>query len=408
MKIGDILLRRIAVPALALALATTAPASMAAVVELTAKYEPTPGSDSLEFVNTTPITGNCSNGSHRPNCEAAQVWGMAVPGLRGTKTVYTSNTRNRFYIKMPWSSVQVPVTSADGRTFNVKLHIEAAGYRLGDGSGNVIIGSGQHRMANSCTAIVTGTGAGSTSMKSLFILARRSSTSSTCWNTGFANSFILPLFDFEFAYRLEVPAAGSLPNGQYEGEHTFTVGGEGSDFDFGNAVDLNDNSLTVKFKLNVAHQYRIDYPNTTVAAYLSPIGGWDRWLNGGAAPTRMEGEVLFGLTTSSELSIKLQCQHSIGERCGIKNVAESAIVPVDVDVTIPGMSEVGPGGRAANHFPLVVEGTGTAPRFKPSGFMENVRSKLRFVANAPAISEMVETPGSQWQGNVVVVFDANP
>jgi hypothetical protein len=181
---------------LGLAITSVTPAARAAVVELTAKYEPVAGSSSLEFVNTTPITGNRSNPTHKPKCEAAQIWGMAVPGIRGTKLVYTSSSRKRLYIRMPWNTVNVPVESADGRTFVVELRIEAAGYRLGTGGGETtIFRAGQEEIENTCSAIVTGTGIGSTLRKSLFILAQRSGSSSTCWNRGFTDSFSLPVLD---------------------------------------------------------------------------------------------------------------------------------------------------------------------------------------------------------------------
>lgn len=38
----------------------------------------------------------------------------------------------------------------------------------------------------------------------------------------------------------------------------------------------------------------------------------------------------------------------------------------------------------------------------------NPRSMLRFTAGRDAVTEMLKSPGTYWQGNMTVVLDVNP
>lgn len=112
------------------------------------------------------------------------------------------------------------------------------------------------------------------------------------------------------------------------------------------------------------------------------------------------------MTTSMDFSMKLRCEHDLGEGCGIRNTASDVVVPVDVDVTIPGMSNVRDGRPAQNT--ALQPDDARAPRFTPDGYLIQRRSALRFTADREAVTEMLKSPGSHWQGNMTVVFDANP
>jgi hypothetical protein len=79
---------------------------------------------------------------------------------------------------------------------------------------------------------------------------------------------------------------------------------------------------------------------------------------------------------------------------------------VDVDVTIPGMRNL-KDGRPAQDTPLSADDA-LAPRFSPEGYLMQRRSTLRFTANRAAVETIVQLPGSRWDGQMTVVFDANP
>ncbi|MBD8634714.1 hypothetical protein [Stenotrophomonas sp. CFBP 13725] len=385
------------------------PLASAAVVEVTAEYRPTPGG-ALEFTNTTVESGNCTNPGHRPRCLAAKMFGISVPGITGTKTLYRSSLRNRWYMGMPLGTVQVPLQSEDGRDFSVNFSVVAGGHRyiVGNGSGGRLINPEDLRLDNGCSVVVDGQGV-PPNEATLFILAVRNPAHRVCSNQGFNSGYNGAAFrDFEFGFRISADSPTSLPNGIYRGVKTFSVGGEGADFDLGNILTISDPVLTVNFTLTVEHAFSVVFPDYSTV-YLTAVGGWDRWLNGGAPPARLERELPFSLSTSSELSVKMRCEHlSTAGRCGIKNTAAATVVPIEVDVTIPGMAELSTKAPAIQ-FPLVEEASGaTAPRFLPDSFLENAGSKLRFSANGAAIGEMVKAPGSHWQGNVTVIIDTIP
>jgi hypothetical protein len=81
-------------------------------------------------------------------------------------------------------------------------------------------------------------------------------------------------------------------------------------------------------------------------------------------------------------------------------------VPVEVDVTLPGMNNLRDGRPAQNT--VLLADDGQAPRFTPDGYLMQRRSTLRFTAGRDAVLEMVKTPGSRWEGDMTVLFDANP
>jgi hypothetical protein len=196
----------------------------------------------------------------------------------------------------------------------------------------------------------------------------------------------------------------SLVDGVYEGETTFTTGGAESDIDFGD--DVTTEPVVLKFRFTVRHDFQVRFPNDAPSVRLAPEDGWSQWIDHGRPPVRLRQELPFHMTTSMDFSMKLRCEHDFAEGCGIRNAVSDVVVPVDVDVTIPGMSNVRD-GRPAQNTALLPDDT-RAPRFTPDGYLMQRRSALRFTAGREAVTEMVKSPGSHWQGNMTVLFDANP
>lgn len=203
---------------------------------------------------------------------------------------------------------------------------------------------------------------------------------------------------------ITAPSPLSLNDGVYEGELTYSAGGAGSDIDFGD--DVTTEPITLKFRFTVAHQFQVRFPSDNPQVHLAPEAGWAQWTDQGRAPTRLFQELPFHLTSSMDFSMKLRCEHDAGNRCGIRNHALGDVVPVDVDVTLPGMRNLRD-GRPAQDTPLSPDDA-QAPRFTPDGYLMQRRSTLRFTAGRDAVTEMLKAPGSHWEGNMTVVFDANP
>ncbi len=210
--------------------------------------------------------------------------------------------------------------------------------------------------------------------------------------------------NFSIGYHLETPNPLQAQNGLYSGSVAYTVG-NGQQIDLGQG-DYSDSELTLQLQLNVAHDFHVRFSSESPSVKLAPDGGWAKWMDHGLPPARLRQELPFRLTTSRNLSLKLRCEHEAADRCGIRNLRDDVVVPVDVDVTIPGMSNVGD-GRPAQDTPLLPDDS-RAPRFTPDGYLIERRSTLRFTAGRDAVVEMLKSPGSHWAGNMTVVFDSNP
>lgn len=208
-----------------------------------------------------------------------------------------------------------------------------------------------------------------------------------------------------FSYELITPDPLSMRSGIYTGRLELSVG-PGGDFDFGDGAVVSDSMLFINFTLHVNHDFQVKFPVDLPGVQLVPEGGWSQWIDHGRPPARLRQELPFHLTSSMEFSMKLRCEHAANDRCGIRNPRDDVVVPVDVDVTIPGMHNMRD-GRPAQDTSLLPD-DGRAPRFAPDGYLMQRRSTLRFTAGREAVAEMLKSPGSHWQGNMTVVFDANP
>jgi len=214
----------------------------------------------------------------------------------------------------------------------------------------------------------------------------------------------IAITEISIGYELETPDPLRMPPGTYRGAVAYTVG-PGGQIDLGDGQNTHT-ELEVNFELTVTHEFRVRFASETPAVTLAPEGGWSQWADHGKTPARLRQELPFHLLSSMDFSMKLRCEHDApGDRCGIRNASDGAVVPVDVDVTLPGMVNQRD-GRPAQYAPLTALDA-DAPRFSPQ-YIQEQRSTLRFIAGQQAVSEMVKSPGSQWRGDITIVFDANP
>lgn len=222
--------------------------------------------------------------------------------------------------------------------------------------------------------------------------------------TNHAVSSAINITEISIGYELDTPTPLAMLDGKYTGSLAYSVG-PGQQIDLGDGVH-QQTELTVKFELTVAHDFLVRFASELPSVHLVPEGGWVQWIDHGLPPARLYQELPFYLTTSMDFSMKLRCEHDAGNRCGIRNQTLGEVVPVDVDVTLPGMRNLRD-GRPAQDTPLSPDDE-QAPRFTPDGYLMQRRSTLRFTAGRDAVTEMLKAPGSHWEGNMTVVFDANP
>lgn len=371
----------------------------AAELQITAEFRPSALDPSHnQFVNTTPQSGYCAQ--HSSFCRAGDFTintGMNVSQRRLFGG--GDDPREKWYLSVDGSWRDVVVHNANNHKLRARLRLFLIGMQWGlpsDGTAPGAYGAA----TGGCRGRL-GVGGGSWYRYAWDVpegnpVCVRSPRATTDRVANYLN--------FSIGYHLETPNPLQAQDGQYTGSVTYTVG-NGQQIDLGQG-DYSDSELTLQLQLDVAHDFHVRFSSESPSVKLAPDGGWKKWMDQGLPPARLRQELTFRLTTSRNLSLKLRCEHEADDRCGIRNLRDDMVVPVDVDVTIPGMSNVGD-GRPAQDTPLLPD-DGRAPRFTPDGYLIERRSTLRFTAGRDAVMEMLKSPGSHWAGNMTVVFDANP
>lgn len=193
-----------------------------------------------------------------------------------------------------------------------------------------------------------------------------------------------------------------LQNGVYEGESTFSLGGLGTDIDFGDDATPSADSVTMRFRFTVAHDLKVTTPAGGDTTRLQPSGGWANWYEHGIAPKALQSDYPFTITGSAPFSLRLDCEFPEGEQCAIRSNVDGQLAPVDIAISMPGIrSEAS--GRDANRYPLRAN-TGRET-FRPTAPVAHRPSRLHFQVDGAPMQRMLAQPGSHWQGRATVIFD---
>lgn len=372
-----------------------------AEVKVTGLFRPSalnPGN--TEFENTTPRDSYCS---WRPaECEKKGAYIFSVGGgelWRKSGDGDNDSRRDTTYVRFPKPRVITLTEESSGRTFFAKISFVAIALRLDFTNGPDPWYWG---VGGGCTAIRGGGGLG-WSLGGWAV--RDPSDPKECFSNRPRNSRNYRYRNVGLGINVELPRATTLLNGRYVASESWSTGGSEADIDLGDNI-TGTSSIRMNFVFDVIHDFEVMFSSESPTARLVPDGGWSQWIDYGLVPRRLHQELPFNLTSSMDFSMKLRCEYEVDDRCGIQNAADDELVPVDVDVTIPGMSNVRDGRPAQNT--ALLPDDARAPRFTPDGYLMQRRSTLRFTAGREAVTEMLKSPGSHWQGNMTVVFDANP
>ncbi len=205
---------------------------------------------------------------------------------------------------------------------------------------------------------------------------------------------------FDVGFKIVSPNPLSMPNGKYVGRTTYTVG-NGADLDFGEAV-YSDDRLTLNLELDVEHQFELKIPPGSERAVLEPPHGWVQWLNRGKPPTRLRRDVPFALSGSMPFAMTLRCSDRavVDDACVIRELRGSE-APLQVSVSVQGTATSS--GRPVVHLPLTPD---VRLGVEPNGYLNNAQSRLHIEVDEAGVDEMVQHPGSEYRGNITVVFDA--
>ncbi len=207
--------------------------------------------------------------------------------------------------------------------------------------------------------------------------------------------------DFSFMYELKTPNPLDMPQGDYTGQLTYTVG-PGQDFDFGDLLIPDDNALTLNFTLEVSHIFQVLFPPGSDRLALIPQGGWQQWVLHGRRPEKLFANQNFQLWASSLFKMQLQCQYTVGDQCGIQNEAGD-LVPVETRVTLP------PGLLSETNTPVNrhLLSISTPSIFHSTYYIDDGRATLNFEVGKSSVVQMTNHSGSRYVGNVTVVWDAD-
>ncbi|MFV3288102.1 hypothetical protein ACNFBR_05125 [Pseudomonas sp. NY11955] len=361
------------------------------------------GQASGHFENTTPLASFCQ----RWPAECTSTKALQIP-ISYTKTTVTADpdVRNRFYVQLP-AARQVDVFHAEtGDHHSLRFEMTAV-------SQNVV--GGTHYRNN--PAYTQSIGGGCNYRRTYgvptqpppvwYLWALNAPQAPTgCYSdpeVGDAGQVIVSeVKDMGVAYKLDMPAPSRMKPGIYTGSVAYSIG-PGGDFDFGNGVsDLNGAIFNLNFRLDVQHTFVFDFPAGSERAVLEPPGGWRAWQGGRAAPERLDHDLPFRLWSTGPFKVYKLCRYYDGSGCGMRNDAGHQ-VPVTVALSLPGGIQHG-GGPVQKV--LLPNGRGNALAFESVAPVFNQSSQLHFEVGEPHVKAMFNYPGSRYEGEVTVVFDA--
>lgn len=384
--------------------------AQALIQDITAVFRPDPSNPMMnQFKNTTPESGICP--WHIPaRCKALGIFTIRTNGLtavhNGPIVANHTSPREGAMWKVPSEWRDVMVTHREtGQTETVQMRIAGIGHRWDSRPGvsawqqpGMDWSSAWRNAPPPCEGV--NYLAAATQFVLFFWIVPE--------NAGICNrvpSVTINQFWYsntEYAYALKTPNPLSMAAGEYTGSLTYTVG-PGADFDFGDVMIPNNNSLTFNFTLDVDHHLKVEVPPGGHRIQLEPQGGWQGWLSNGRKPTRLFRDQSVNLWASSQFKMTLECPEPMGNTCSLRN-ATGDQVPLDIAVTLPpGLSDAA--GRPVNRLPLTLDGSGTE-LFQPMRYVDRKPSTLHFEVKADAVAQMLEHPGSTYSGTVTVVWDS--
>lgn len=393
------LLRSMAVSALCL---LAMPSSEASDVTISARYQ----GDALgRFENTTPEAGFCR--LWPSVCKGFQAFTVSLPiSYEKVSTHRAAEPREQFFIKLPARRTVQVVHDKGIDTHELIFEITHSSQRVQNdpgfiGTANPIFTAYVRGGCNYVRTHLSGN-------RAYYLWATRvPENPAPCYSSGDGGQpgdvYLNPLSDMGIGYKLTMPSPLRMKQGIYRGSTDFTVG-PGGDFDLGDGVsNLNTPVLKINFELEVQHAFVVDFPPGSERAVLLPPGGWQRWLGGGAPPARLERSLPLRLWSTGPFKVYKTCQYSVGASCGIRNSAGHE-VPVDVALSLPpGVSY----GNAPVRRLQLPTGREAGLAFETAMPVGGQAGQLHFDVLGPSIRTMLDYPGSTYEGQVTVVFDAD-
>jgi hypothetical protein len=391
-----------------------APPASAAVQEISARFVPDPANPLVNrFVNTTPERGVCPN-FMAARCKSLGIFSLIVPSLQfiSSQPIPADHVDPRqgatFSVPSGWRDLDV-IHTRTGEQETVQIRIAGIGgtWSLARPPGvNAWArpGIGWFSRWKNAPAPCTGVNAGvaGVNWSPFFWLVPEGA--GAC---GRIPSVDIPWFNFssvQYAYELKTPNPLGMSSGEYKGSLTYTTG-PGMDFDMGDVLLPNDSAITLNFTLSVEHSLKVEIPPGGHRIELIPQGGWQAWLNQGRKPVRLFRDQTFNLSSSSRFKMQLECQHSVGNTCALRDTESAQLVPLNTSVSLPSGLTDG-SGQAVHHRPLRLDGSGTE-MFQPGVYIERKPGILHFEIASEHVESILREGGSKtYSGDVTVIWDS--
>lgn len=378
----------------------------AAVQEITAVFRPDPSNPMQNrFTNTTPQSGVCPG--HMPaRCEALGIFSIRTWDINfrstGPMAAEETDIRKRVMFKVPsqWRSFEV--MSDRGERETVEMRISGIGNRFDIPNPPGVRAWGDYWTTPPAPCQYTGMFAAGSTIRLWFWLVPENA--GACSMASEVDIPSLSYVNFEYTYELRTPNPLGMSAGQYKGTISYTVGPH-KDFDFGDIMSPNDDTLVFNFNLDVQHTLKIELPPGGNRVELIPQGGWQAWLQRNRRPERLFRDQTFNISSSGRFKMQLECQYPDGgNTCAIRDAVSGHTVPLTIAVTLPpGMADAS--GQPVNRRPLLLDGTGTQ-LFEPSYYVDRKPAVLHFEVGRDAVEDMLSGESKTYAGNATVIWDS--
>lgn len=395
---------------LGLMAALSMPGAEAVNQEIRALFQPDPSQPNKNvFVNKTPNSGYCADAPAQ--CAENNMFSIQIPvRVNSNRSIRPGDGVS---LKVPANWRKLTVTNHDtqeSETVEVRIIGVGSRYVLSDTAANLVGGTdildGHRRLWTGNTWVYAPTpcqysGYGYYGPEH-YRFFWKAPVEAACTKVA---AYTIPAMSFQnvdFAYELRTPNPLGMSSGLYNGSLSYSLGPSG-DFDFGPLMIPDDSDLTLDFVLDVQHTLKVELPPGGHKVAMEPVGGWQRWIDGGRMPTEIYRDQPFYISASSRFKVMMICRSLGGNECDIGN-NEVGFSKFQVRLTMPG-GLVGPGG--ADGWSGTLSHNLWIGPFEPSRYVDRKTGMLRFQMPRRWIESLLKPGmnGTLW-GNVTLIFDS--
>jgi hypothetical protein len=379
----------------------------AATIEMTAKFRPDPANPMQNaFENTTPQSGHCKE--HPTYCNSG-VFSIGVPirfrSVAPIQPLHDVRQGPMFRVPSSWKELTV-INDLTGDTETVKMRVTGIGGAytikkpLIDGTWN------PHWGYPGAPCLSGGVSYGGPHYFAFFW--RVPPDAGICAK----QAHLLISEDFEFAYEsvtfsyeLVTPEPLKMSAGTYRGGLSYGVGPH-KDFDMGDVMLPDDDSIYFDFALSVEHTLKVEIPPGGDKVQLVPAGGWQSWLQAGRKPVRLFRDQTFNISASTRFKMQLECEFLQLFNCMVRDPVSQRMAVVQVSVSLPnGLTDLT--GKPVQRRPLRVNYSQESMKFQPGFYVDRAPGILHFEMSPYWTNEIIKAgEGGRYSGNITVIWDS--